>query len=365
MKLPLDVVWEIALWSPSASYRLSQVIRSFGLATLTEKGRTRLVSAFMREMEADTENGVMLYELLPNGHITGLFTEKDTTGTIIYQCEYVNNIQVGRIYRVRPDRTIRITDWAYDFKPTGVTTVYSTTDSVLERRHYTDGRLTGPFITYYLDGTTKSSSVYCNDVITDMHLEWHANGKLAVEAEYKHGKPVGTWRSWNRDGHLTTLEVHDETGRRYTSYYHAGGVHEDYYVGIHGITGKAFLWYDSGTLCSIREYLRDQRHGVSYRYYRDGTLAEKMQYDHGEKAGQRVCWYPGGMLHKRVNYRTTKHGDYYSAWPNGKTKRIATFSAGMLCGKEYLFDNEGNRIAIIDHSKINLAQEPQEGNEVP
>lgn len=351
MKLPLEVIWEIALWSPSASYLLAQTIKDFGEETLTKWGKKRLRQAFIRIVTDDTGRGIFTYKVLPNGNIDGYLTERDYNGTIVYQCEYVNNIQIGRMYRVREDGSIRVTDWAKNFRTDGVSTVYSPDGTVLERRCCSNGNLSGPLITYHPDGVARTCAVYVNGVIDGLYIEWHPNGRPSLEAEYQRGRPIGTWRTWDQAGNLVTYKVHDETGHRFTSYHSNGKPDQDYYVGLHGRDGASFGWYSNGARRYICEYFRNDRHGILYSYYSNEQLAEKTQYVNGKKAGMHLCWYPNGVLKKKCGYRVVKHGDYYSAWPNGKTKRIATFATGVLVGKEYLFDEDGNKFAIVDHSK--------------
>jgi antitoxin component YwqK of YwqJK toxin-antitoxin module len=70
------------------------------------------------------------------------------------------------------------------------------------------GRVTStgpePTVSYYSDGTYKSSAVFVDGLKEGASKAWHANGKQESEGDYEDGLREGAWMFWHADGTLDT-----------------------------------------------------------------------------------------------------------------------------------------------------------------
>lgn len=67
---------------------------------------------------------------------------------------------------------------------------------------------TGTIKQYWPDGSLRSIDSYLDCRPEGVNEGWYPNGVKEHEFYYKKGRPVGTWRYWDIDGHLYKTEEH-------------------------------------------------------------------------------------------------------------------------------------------------------------
>ena len=60
----------------------------------------------------------------------------------------------------------------------------------------------GPLVSYFGDGTKKSSFTMEDGVRSGPAAEWHASGAKECEGRYADGRREGPWTFWHADGSL-------------------------------------------------------------------------------------------------------------------------------------------------------------------
>lgn len=107
---------------------------------------------------------------------------------------------------------------------------------------------------------------------------WHKNGKLAQQGQYKRGKKMGPWFAWYPSG-KKSLEGRYENG----------------------VASGLFRWWSTeGVLLSEVRYDKGRVHGLAKTFDGAGELVEENEYDHGARI--RVTRYEAGVVVERETF---------------------------------------------------------------
>lgn len=74
---------------------------------------------------------------------------------------------------------------------------------------YVDGKRTGTWRTYALDGSKVEEVVFAADAYHGLRTQW-VNGQKAIEETYVTGKRQGDQRQWDAAGHLSVVRFVDD-----------------------------------------------------------------------------------------------------------------------------------------------------------
>ena len=77
-------------------------------------------------------------------------------------------------------------------------------DEGLSRGYLKNGKLKGPYVSYYLDGQLKNKGDYKNGKPEGTWVFYHDNGQLKNKGAYKNGKQEGTWVAYHDNGQLSS-----------------------------------------------------------------------------------------------------------------------------------------------------------------
>lgn len=76
-----------------------------------------------------------------------------------------------------------------------------------------NGALDGPFTCYKIYSDTLVKKYHFKDNILDGNVyEYFDNGALKLEAEYRKGQAINSWKEWNEEGELVVDKTFDEEG---------------------------------------------------------------------------------------------------------------------------------------------------------
>lgn len=110
--------------------------------------------------------------------------------------------------------------------------------------------------------------------------QFHKNGTLAMERNWKAGRLEGLYRRWSDDG--TVLE-------RWT-------------YGPDGLEGDYRTYHPDGSLSTVASWRHGKRHGRYWDYDREGQLAESGTYSAGRRDGPVLSYKPnGGMAYRQYD----------------------------------------------------------------
>ncbi|PKR79959.1 hypothetical protein CW751_12075 [Brumimicrobium salinarum] len=81
------------------------------------------------------------------------------------------------------------------------------TKIVLREANYKNGRLNGPYMSYFPDGVKKEKGQYKNGVRDGVIEKYHPNGKIMIKERWKNRTKHGWWKTYDESG--------KELGRKY------------------------------------------------------------------------------------------------------------------------------------------------------
>lgn len=127
--------------------------------------------------------------------------------------------------------------------------------------------------------------------------EYHENGKLAAEINYKDGKLHGILRKWYDNGQLhdSSYFKNGEPVGYSVSYYRNGKKnYENYWSEAHKLDSISRFWYDNGKIGNEGYYQNGKLHGEWRMYYKNGRLESIINYDRGDKQGKSIYFNENG-----------------------------------------------------------------------
>ncbi|MCB0765482.1 MAG: hypothetical protein KDB84_12290 [Flavobacteriales bacterium] len=148
------------------------------------------------------------------------------------------------------------------------------------------------------------------------------NGKLRYTGQFKDDRPTGTFRHFNEEGDLTTVQVHAGDGR----------------------TSRAEHFRPDGTLMARGRYFDQEKDSTWTYYFPDGGLNRKEHFRNGTLHGEQVTYYPGGQVAERRTYENgLLNGESKSWFANGKLKSEATYVNDEPEGRMIFYFPKGNK----------------------
>lgn len=197
------------------------------------------------------------------------------------------------------------------------------------RAVYQDDVMVGPFKLWFPTGSKRVEGQY--DELGKKHGNWrhfHANGKLALSADHKHGQRQGMWRWVHPNGQLAQQAK-----------YSKGKAH-----------GPVQSWYDNGKPKQLYTYQYGKTHGAYKKWHKNGQLAQQGLYQNNQRQGPWRWWHPNGTLAKQGQYLNhQQHGATTSWHPNGKKAKEGQFASGRMVGRWKFWNEEGK---LIDEKRL-------------
>jgi len=135
-----------------------------------------------------------------------------------------------------------------------------------------------------------------------VRFDWHPNGALFMERQYKNGKQHGFSRTWLKNGEL-----------KFECSYREGQLH-----------GRTRLWDENMQLSSISAYENGKM--SYYKMYKDGHIQLEQNYVNGAFDGFLRRWHENGQLKHEVKYKNDKCYGILRQWEtDGQLKRLINY----------------------------------------
>lgn len=188
-------------------------------------------------------------------------------------------------------------------------------------------------------------------------------GKTRYLGQFKDDRPSGTFKHYDEEGHLTTIQEHGGDGlHSRAKHYHANGnlMASGCYQGQ--LKDSTWSYFgDDAKLRKVERYLVGQLHGEQVAYYPDGSVAERENRAKGVLEGASKSWFANGKLRSEATYvKDEPEGKMVFYFPNG-TKEIEGFMVnGDRDGTWYYFNDDGSLQLQMLYSKGQLMKERKE-----
>lgn len=317
-----------------------------------------------------------------NFKLNGIWRFYDTTGCVVKEISYIDN------------------------KKTGPYKLYSDSGVLKQVYYLKDDLRTGEFIEYYPSGEIKKKGGFKNDTIkgtllefaeddgrvititkfnqgfieAEEHInnkdlegnkqgtwkEFHDNGKIKKEANYRDDKINGLVKEYNKSGQLRSFEKFknglidldaEETDfvQLYKEYYPDGTVKLEGGQ-LNGMKNGFFRVYnEEGEFIQTLIYKKDKKiaeglidsllryQGDWIFYYESGAIKAKGNFTNNLKNNDWIFYYEDGIIEQKGKYKFDKPiGDWNWYHQNTKLKRNEYYVNGLIDGESIEYDSIGS-----------------------
>ena len=119
------------------------------------------------------------------------------------------------------------------------------------------------------------------DILHGKRIEWHENGQISEETNYKDNKEDGKMASWYKDGQKAA----------------EGNYKND------ELNGKWISWYKDGQKAAEGNYKNGELDGKMASWYEDGQKCQEGKSINGKKEGKWTEWDENGKIIVQDNYK--------------------------------------------------------------
>lgn len=296
----------------------------------------------------DNKNGYLAMEIpYTNGLINGVVKEYIGRGVLYAETNYKNGIRNGaRTVRYtikhnsRDSFTVvgqyvngslenRLTIYTQDMKvlypadfSKGLVEAYDGSFLWLSYSITANGNKHGKYEVYSITNDTKArySTIIAHfnmDKLDGAVEKYNTKGKLTEKNEFKNGKPVGDFVTYDQNGTLKFKATYDQNGKR---------------------NGLTTVYSASGKIYQTIMYRNDEKEGYQ-TYYSDGEISAMYPYKNGRLNGRSFQFNDNGDTAVIGEYENDKNLREISFFKSGKIKLI------YFPGRSYTYyDKEGNMI---------------------
>ncbi len=189
------------------------------------------------------------------------------------------------------------------------------------------------------------------------------NGRTRYIGQFKDDKPVGTFKHFDEEGHLSTVQEYANDGRTSrTRHFHPNGAVMA--NGKYVAQDKDSTWNyygPDGRLRKVERFSKGKLHGEQVSYYPDGTTVESETRLHGVLHGPHKSWFANGKLKSEAVYQNGEpEGRMTFYFDSGKKEIEGNMVNGDRDGTWYYFNEDGTVQLQMLYSKGELLKERKE-----
>jgi antitoxin component YwqK of YwqJK toxin-antitoxin module len=167
---------------------------------------------------------------------------------------------------------------------------------------FVDGRRHGVWVTRRADGTLASEVGYRHGKLDGPHRQYDDRGRLAVEGRYARGVPHGRFTGYAGARELGSFEMDRGTGT-FRSWHPDGTVAQEYGMRAGLPHGSWIRYGEDGRKLEQTDYAGGVRTGSYRRWSESGALVEEGRYEANMKEGRWIERDEGGAVVRERRYR--------------------------------------------------------------
>ncbi len=242
-------------------------------------------------------------------------------------------------------------------QPIEIRTYHDENESLIKEIYFiadaTSAKLTGPFKSYYINGTLEKHGYYKNNLPDSIWHYYFESGQLKMKGVLKDGSNHGVWEYYYENGKINMAGMIIDSKREGTwSYYFENGDLKSQGGYEEGI--NAGIWnyfYEEGDLKAQAFYINNR--GKYKEFFNNGELKAEGVISHGKSDSTWVFYHENGEI-KSI-------GDYSQGIRDGKwiyyyENQIKSSEGNYIDGKE-----EGKWIYYHDNGEISSEGALSEG----
>jgi antitoxin component YwqK of YwqJK toxin-antitoxin module len=218
---------------------------------------------------------------------------------------------------------------------------FTKTGELEEERNYYKDLLHGRTILYYSQNKPKQEGYFILNHQDSIYREWHENGKLSIEGNYKTNEPVGIWKYFYFDGREKSLEE-TKLGTNYVWSFWLSD--KDHTQTVIDGNGEMVTYFTTGRVKEWYNYKDGLKNGPFEEFSIYGYIVLNGSFKEGDKDSTWNYYYYTGDLEKTTNYQNGQlEGPYKYYYDNGKVNVEGSYKAGQKAGLWTWYTNQGNK----------------------
>lgn len=288
------------------------------------------------------ENGILLYEnLTPQTeeywdavHPSFWFPVKKAKGPFMflgenkYSGKIVKYLQNGKLeFEGTYSDGVKTGEWKYYFENGKVKSIHSEGHNKI-KKFYKNGDIKSHFIRNNSRDTTYFISYYKNRNIKYKHHFFTSNNR--IESYEKRNLKGEVYEFFNED----SIYIKKDSIKL--------DIIEKGFYKNRRKTGTWIKYLQSGQPLWVKNYSKNELHGIFEEYHDSGSIQTKGQYSNGEKFGKWYEYYTNGKIRIIANFKKNKlEGVYKVFYKNGQIEELKEYYAGEPLGNWIYYDDDG------------------------
>ncbi len=239
---------------------------------------------------------------------------------------------------------------------------YHKNGQIYKEENYKNGKMNGKSVRYFENGQISEDAYFKDGKVEGKANIYYENGQISEERNFRDGKKDGKWTTYYKNGHIETEQNYKNGNRdgKWTSYYEKGQIKEEGNLKDGNRNVKWIEYYLNGKIKSKGNLKNELREGEWLYYYNDGIVKTQGYLKNGKKEGKWIHYYKDGEIDSIDFYKEDSIDYiYYEEPPQPiiSPKPIYPEFAGkfQIEGKVYvkfLIDKKGN----VDPNKISIVK---------
>ena len=197
--------------------------------------------------------------------------------------------------------------------------------------------------------------------------QWHNNGILSSEFNYKYGKANGVCKSWHENGQLEfewNIIENDRDGL--CEQWHDNGNLEEvgnFNNGIQDGIHKKF--YEDGSLKEVRTFNNGIEEGIYQKFHNNGNIFLRSKLENGVQNGKAEVFDENENLIRLSNFVLNEYdGDIIEYYKNGESRTVIKVLSEKDC-YQYNFYNKNGALLVELFIKEKYKNESDEVTKLP
>jgi antitoxin component YwqK of YwqJK toxin-antitoxin module len=193
---------------------------------------------------------------------------------------------------------------------------------------------------------------------TGILRDYHKNGKVNHEYNYKNGKEKGIGKIYDENSNLINVINFLDGKKAVKEYDDDGTLEKEFYLNINDeLEGMMKEYYISGNIMSETNWKNGELNGLSKDYSEDGILEDETNYKDGKEDGIWRNYYNDGTICSESSYKNDELNglskDYYE---DGTLQSEENYKNGKLDGISKSYDEKGNLISEEEYKDEKLVK---------
>ena len=213
-----------------------------------------------------------------------------------------------------------------DNYPDSLWSYYYESGQIKMRGLLKDGSNHGLWEYYFENGKINMAGMIIDAKREDTWKYYYENGNLKSQGNYKESIKHGIWNYFYEEGELKAQAFYEDEKGIYKEFYNNGKIKAEG-INIDGQSDSTWIYYhENGTIKAVGDYRLGKRIGSWFYYHDNETLSAEGNFVDGEKEGKWIYYHENGEVSSEGALREGKKEGYWKIFgENGAFKAEGVF----------------------------------------